>query len=298
MKSLNDISLRDIAPSSILDDKNISALISALDPELKLITDDITQEFILSRIDELDSGVLDLLAWQFHVDFYDLARDIDTKRRQIKDSILWHMKKGTSWAILKALDMIGVDAEFINWYEFDGAPYTFKIKANIRPDFYNYGDKEQITRNILRAINESKATRSFLAGLDAYLIDKADLKLFAGIAQGKSGNVKMLLEKIKAPEPTRKNIGIAQGLSGHERINLSRPDSDKTDIEFALAENKNRSISLGVELEQMEELLARFESRMFERLAQTEARITADFDRRQEEINARFDEILDLMRWK
>ena len=304
LESLENISLAQIAPPSIKYDKNVSAIIEALDPELRLIVTETQQLFILSRIDELDEKVLDLLAWQFHVDFYDLAKDITTKRKQVKDSIQWHMKKGTAWAIVKALDMIGVDAEFINWYEFGGEPYTFKIKANIRPDFFNYGDKEQIIQNILRAINESKAARSLLAKLDAHLIDEAKSRLYVGIAQGKSGLATMLLDRSKAPETTKNFAGMISGLSGRERINLTRPSSDETDIKVGFAENKNFSLSLGVDLDIMQELLEQFEKRIFERLEQHENRIMADFDARQQEINLRIqetnlkiDEILELLKW-
>ena len=298
MIKLNDLSLNDIAPSSIKDDKNISAIIEALNPDLKFITQNITQEFIYSRIDELDSGLLDLLAWQFHVDFYDLAKDINAKRRQVKDSIQWHMKKGTAWAILKALDMIGVEAEFINWYEFGGEPYTFKIKANIPLDYHKHSDKDKIIDNIVRAINESKATRSFLAYLDAHLNDSDKKILFAGMAQGTGGLVTMLLARPEAPGQNINYSGMGQGISGYERINTNRPSVDETKIYIALAENKNRSISLGVELDTMNELLAQFEARIFDRLAQHEARIMAEINTRQNEINAKIDEILDLLRWE
>ena len=297
MKELNNISLSDIAPSSIKDDENISAIIKALDPELKLITNETQQEFILSRIDSLDSGVLDLLAWQFHTDFYDLTRDLDAKRGQVKDSILWHMKKGTAWAILKALDMIGVEAEFINWHEFGGEPYTFKIKANIPLDYHKYTDKDKIIQNIIRAINESKAARSFLVYLDAHLNDSDKKFLFAGIAQGTGGLVQIDISKPESPDKNFNYLGMAQGKSGWESININRPSLDETKIFAAMAENKNRSISLGVDLTIMNELLAQFEARIFDRLEQHENFILNEIDARQQEINLKIDEILDLLKW-
>lgn len=298
MKSLNDISLENIAPSSILGDENINAIINALNPELNIITDFIAEEFIYSRINELDSGVLDLLAWQFHVDFYDLAKDLPAKRKQVINSIQWHMKKGTAWAILKALDMIGVDAEFINWYEFGGEPYTFKIKANLRHDYFNYSNKDEITQNIIRAINEAKATRSFLAHLETTLNETDKTNLFAGIAQGTGGLVTVKLAKPDQGENTQNLAALAQGLSGYEILNLSRSSNDENKIYMAMAENKSRSISLGLELDTMNELLAQFEARIFDALAQHEARIMAAFDERQNEINLKIDEILELLRWE
>ena len=271
MKNLNDISLTDIAPSSILGDKNIDALIKGIDPQLKLVTDNITQEFILSRIDELDSGVLDLLAWQFHVDFYDLAQELPDKREQIKNSILWHMKKGTVWAILKALDMIGITPKFINWYESGGDPYTFKIDAEIRHDYFKYGDKDEIGKNILRAIYEAKATRSFMSDIYAYFKEYTSLNITAG---------------------------MAQGLGGYEIINLSPPQTEHDNILYAgMIHEENKEFSMEVDLNTMNELLAQFENRIFARMDQDKREIKLYIDNKYSELDAKLDEILELLRW-
>lgn len=298
MQTLENISLAQIAPPSIKYDKNVSAIIEALDPELKLITNETQQVFILSRIDELDEKVLDLLAWQFHVDFYDLANDLQAKRRQVKDSILWHMKKGTAWAIVKALDMIGVDAEFINWYEFGGSPYTFRIKATIRHDYYKYADKENLLENIIRAINEAKAARSLLDKLDAYIIEKANSRLYAGIAQGLSGNEIIGIQLPESPGGAGITFASAQGLSGEKIINISRPDGDTNEIHYGLGSGEFRAVSLGVDLDTMQELLEIFERRIFARLEAQEARIMAEFNSKYQELKLDTEEIKDLLRWE
>ena len=195
LESLENISLAQIAPPSIKYDKNVSAIIEALDPELKLIVNETQQLFILSRIDELDSGVLDLLAWQFHVDFYHLAEELPAKREQIKSSILWHMKKGTVWAILKALDMLGVNPKFINWHEFNGEPYTFKIDAEIKHDYHKYSNKDKIGENILNAIIEAKATRSYLAELKAYFKDSANTNIYVGMVRLENKDIVMEVDE-------------------------------------------------------------------------------------------------------
>lgn len=55
--------------------------------------------------------LLDLLAWQFHVDGYEAAVTYDDKRRLVDRSILMHRRKGTPWAVAEALRSLGyVDA--------------------------------------------------------------------------------------------------------------------------------------------------------------------------------------------
>ena len=105
---------------------------------MRSVSQDIRETLILSRIDELSKPVVDLLAWQWHVDFYELARTLKMKRAMVKGSIPWHRKKGTRWAILKALEMLGVKGTFIPWWEVPGAkPYTFAIEAEITLGFWS-----------------------------------------------------------------------------------------------------------------------------------------------------------------
>ena len=116
-KVINNLSLVDIAPSSIVNDKTVSNVIHSLDPELLSVSEAVCEDFIISRISVLPESVLDLLAWQWHVDFYELANNLDAKREMVKNSIEWHRHKGTRGAILKALEMLGVEAKFTAWFD-------------------------------------------------------------------------------------------------------------------------------------------------------------------------------------
>ena len=78
-KELEIISLRDIIPNSIAHDKNVQAIIKATDPEFQKVSQDTREAFIISRINELHENVIDLLAWQWHVDFYEPDLPIATK---------------------------------------------------------------------------------------------------------------------------------------------------------------------------------------------------------------------------
>lgn len=44
---------------------------------------------------ELEENLLDLMAWQYHVDDYDLAQSYDAKLDMVRTSIALHRKKGT-----------------------------------------------------------------------------------------------------------------------------------------------------------------------------------------------------------
>lgn len=68
----------------------------------------------LMRLAELAGGLklipeplLDMLAWQFHVDGYEAAITYEDKRRLVDRSILMHRRKGTPWAVAEALRSLG-----------------------------------------------------------------------------------------------------------------------------------------------------------------------------------------------
>ena len=166
-KNLLALALGDILPPSIAPDPQVAAAGKALDPELQSVSHDIREALIVPRIDELPEEVVDLLAWQWHADFYELALNLAMKREMVKGSIPWHRKKGTRWAILKALEMLGMDATFTPWWEITGGiPYTFEIDAwLLDPDNPTNPNGTETIAAARRAIFMSKAERSWLARL-------------------------------------------------------------------------------------------------------------------------------------
>ena len=91
--------LVDIIPSSIQRAPSIDATARSIDFEFDGVRGEIPKSIHYPRLNELPSAVLDLLAWQFHVDFYDQSLDVDTKRRLLLQSIAWHRIKGTPAAV-------------------------------------------------------------------------------------------------------------------------------------------------------------------------------------------------------
>lgn len=190
---LHDLSLVDISPQYLLDDTNVKAVIHSLDPELQEITGEIKNVLLYSRIDDLDEQTLNLLAWQFHIDDFDLslgasAATLDMKREAVKNAILLHMKKGTQWAITEALRQLEVNAEFIPWWQDDAEPYTFKINAEITGDFYITQRQDRIVSSIVRAINSNKSPRSYLSKLNITLNDKLDMTHYLAVFPFIGGN--------------------------------------------------------------------------------------------------------------
>ncbi|BCZ48418.1 hypothetical protein psyc5s11_44850 [Clostridium gelidum] len=130
--NLNEFDLLELQTSYLQQDSMIQALCVALTPYLKEINDSIKLTYLYGRMDELDKKTIDELAWQFHVDFYDPTLSVEIKRQLVKNSPRWHKIKGTPQATEELTKTIfGGDAEVVEWFQYNGEPYTFQVYANI-----------------------------------------------------------------------------------------------------------------------------------------------------------------------
>ena len=159
------ISLLDIMPDSIRGDPQVQAAAKALDAELARVAEDIRENLLISRIDELPESVLDLLAWQWHVDFYQpLGMQIETKRKLIKESIAWHRIKGTPAAVEKVMSAAFDNSWVEEWFEYGGEPGHFRVKTT------DVSNDPEVMKNMRAAIWSAKNVRSWLDGLQFILI--------------------------------------------------------------------------------------------------------------------------------
>lgn len=161
IQSIKKPKFSEVLPPSILRDENLLAIAKSLDRELEKLSADAQKVLHLPRLDELPHEILDLLAWQFHVDFYEPTEmDIETKRKLIRESLLWHRIKGTPVAVEKLLQSVMRDAQVEEWFEYGGRPYYFRIKA---AGLKFYGDEGE---TFFRMIDATKNIRSWLDDID------------------------------------------------------------------------------------------------------------------------------------
>lgn len=150
----------DIVPQSISGDETVRKLCQVLDKLLLPIDQAAKQSLIYSKIDTLPLEVIDLLAWQFHVDSYDMAADDAAKRSMVKTTILDHRYKGTLWALTQAVRLVIPDGKIKEWQDYGGEPYRFKITTEQGLSSTTH------LRNLLRSIANSKNVRSWLDGIE------------------------------------------------------------------------------------------------------------------------------------
>lgn len=212
-KMLETVSMMDILPPNLRADEKVAAAAKAIDDELQRVNADIEQVIHLARIDELPEAVVDLLAWQFHVDFYEpVEMDLATKRKLVKQSIAWHRIKGTPAAVEEVLSAAFADAVVKEWFEYGGEPYHFRIKAS------GFNPDSKKVKDLIQALNTVKNVRSWMDDISIDVDPKRmPMNIYLGLGQGKFGR-----KKIELPHPEEPLIrpiaGIAHAFFGKRKI--------------------------------------------------------------------------------
>ena len=184
MQSIQNPKLSEIMPRSLSYDEKFNALAKALDVQLEKLSGDVKNVLHLPRLDELEGKVLDLLAWQLHVDNYTpLFLDDLTKRNLIRNSIAYHRRKGTRAAVDDVMAAFNIPAELTEWFEADDLePYWFRVSTEIK----NVGNDPT---TLIRRIFDAKNVRSWLL---LRLKKSLEFNAYAGVGHHKFGTKRIL----------------------------------------------------------------------------------------------------------
>lgn len=109
--------------------------------------------------------LVDELAWQFHVDYYDKDADFEVKKKLVKQSIRIHQKKGTPKAVEELISTVFTSTtRLLEWFNYDGGePYHFKIRTSVLPS-----DKDMA--KFRKALNSVKNERSYLFNIEQFTV--------------------------------------------------------------------------------------------------------------------------------
>lgn len=124
---LKNIELLKLQTKHMQQDPTTQAMCAALSPQIRRIADEIKHCLILARVDELSEEILDELAYELHVDWYDAKAAIDIKRSLIKNSDKVHAYMGTPYAVEQVVQDYFGDGQVEEWFEYGGQPYYFRV---------------------------------------------------------------------------------------------------------------------------------------------------------------------------
>lgn len=152
---------------------------------LETLTTGLTQleltRTVLYDFDQVEAQALVHLAEQFNVlgdAGWDLADTEAKKRALLKEAIALHCMKGTPYAVKRALELLGVQAQLIEWFQEQPQdlarrwfanvpprqPYTFLLEALVREQPEGAPALDALrTQQIMRAVNFWKPARSYFS---------------------------------------------------------------------------------------------------------------------------------------
>ena len=151
-------------PTVLQGDESMAALAASIASILAGRVEEIGGLCIYSRIDDLPEGLLDILAKDFKVDWWDGDYSLEEKRQTLKDSWRVHRTLGTKAAVVAAISAIYPDTKVLEWWEYGGQPYHFRLL--IDSTFENV-DPEKHQR-VMEKVNYYKPLRSVLDETEYY----------------------------------------------------------------------------------------------------------------------------------
>ena len=166
-------------PPALQKDPSAVALAEAMADLLAQRRSEIEQLRIYPVIDRLDEQLLDILAYDFKVDWWDADYSLEEKRRTLKDSWRVHKVLGTKAAVETALRAIYPKAQVQEWFEYGGEPYRFKLDIDLT------GELSDAARpwRVLERVNFYKSLRSHLDSIE-FTIDMGTTPLHIGGSAG------------------------------------------------------------------------------------------------------------------
>ena len=207
--------IKELTPPSI---RELQHLADTFDASFEELKNHIINVLIYPRIDEIENEkLLDLLAWQFHIEGYEQARTIQEKRNLIKNAIELHRYKGTPYAIKKAFQALGLDASLQEWFDYNGNPYKFKVLVK------SIIQDEDTYRKLIELINEYKNVRSWLDAIGFHR--EYTQTLYYAFAQKNGKHYQIGLHVGTSVEQATIYTGISQRVATSYQIGIYEPQA-------------------------------------------------------------------------
>lgn len=160
-RDIYSVNFADYLPETLKRDPKMKALAAAVTEQMLGVSGEIDNVLIYSRIDELPEELIDVLAFDMHVDWYDYSYPLEVKRDILKNSVKVHKKMGTKYAVETALRSVYKETKVCEWFEYGGRPYYFKLKIDTSAN----GLPENAYEDILNKVRFYKNLRSHCDGI-------------------------------------------------------------------------------------------------------------------------------------
>lgn len=130
MNDIGSVGLLGILPPSLQSDPSYYAAAIAIQEELRITSEAVKKLSVFDRLDTLNDAEADEMAWQLHVDFYDINLPIEQKRSLVINAYLFHYAKGTPAAVENLVAILFGSGQVEEWFEYDGERGYFRVRTS------------------------------------------------------------------------------------------------------------------------------------------------------------------------
>lgn len=123
---------------------------------------------LMASLEEQSDDVLDHLAWQFHVDFYDAKFERHKKIALIRTAFEAHKYKGTPHALDLVFSNLKLKSNIEEWYQYSGEAYHFRVELYMQKGT----DDLELARKLIASY---KNVRSWFDGFVILALDQGFL---------------------------------------------------------------------------------------------------------------------------
>ena len=169
MIRLDNFTYHDIFPSSLLLTEEDQAMASGITAMLQHLCSFVN---LVDPRTEIPDSLLDVVAAEKHVDFYNSTLPADQKRQLIARSDFFHQRKGTPAAVEELITILFGEGKVMEWYEYGGEPYHFKVVTN------NRSVTNEMAQQFIKAVDSVKNKRSVLEKVEISMSE--DMNLYVG----------------------------------------------------------------------------------------------------------------------
>ena len=131
IKSLKDARIVDGLPRILAKQPWVRALSNAMGVVHEMTMAFADRSQIYTDIDHAAENVLDALAANWKIDWYDTGYNIEQKRSIVKTALAVRRTMGTVAAVKDQADSIRPGTTVVEWFEYGGKPGNFRMRVNI-----------------------------------------------------------------------------------------------------------------------------------------------------------------------
>lgn len=154
IKSLRQARITDGLPRVLARQEWVIALSEALGLALGKTLDYTDESQIYTRLDTAPETVLDVLAVDWKIDWYDTELTVEQKRRIVKTALTVRRLMGTAAAVKLQVHAIYPEATVTEWFQYDGRPGCFRVSLPLPKEGITAAEYRRLKTGILTTKNE------------------------------------------------------------------------------------------------------------------------------------------------